>query len=319
MQAVIDKIRQTAKEWLANGEVEAVYGFAQPSVPMACRPFVARTPEEADLLWWDDFCVMNVVNFLPRRSEEKIGVVAKGCESRNLVVRHQELQLDLDNQVKVIGVPCQGMIDRSLVYEQAPAELITEAVRQGDQLTVKGLGLDLTLPRTDVLRETCRTCRCPNPVEATVVAGDPVEQNPDNDKDAKVREIEEMAPADRRTFFQDLVGDCIRCYACRDACPLCYCNLCFVDENKPQWIGKSTDEPDVLTYHYLRALHCAGRCTDCGACESACPVNIPMRLLTRKLERDMESFYDGYQAGLDKDKPLPMNAFKPDDPQDFIM
>jgi formate dehydrogenase subunit beta len=44
----------------------------------------------------------------------------------------------------------------------------------------------------------------------------------------------------------------------------------------------------VRTFHFLRAYHCAGRCTDCGACERACPVGINMRQFTKKLEKDCQ-------------------------------
>jgi ferredoxin len=90
-----------------------------------------------------------------------------------------------------------------------------------------------------------------------------------------------------------------------------------VDESKPQWCGKTREEADVQTFHLLRAFHCAGRCTDCGACESACPMDIKMRLLTSKIEKDVRGLYD-YQLGLDIKATPPMSVFRPDDPQEFI-
>jgi ferredoxin len=90
-----------------------------------------------------------------------------------------------------------------------------------------------------------------------------------------------------------------------------------VDESKPQWCGKTQDQADVGTFHLLRAFHCAGRCTDCGACESACPMGIKMRRLTMKLEKDIRQLY-GYEPGLSLDQQPPMTVFKPNDPQDFI-
>ena len=97
-------------------------------------------------------------------------------------------------------------------------------------------------------------------------------------------------PCPRRSggnHFEELIAPCIRCYACRNACPLCYCPTCFVDESRPQWVGKSHDRTDTRTFHFLRAYHCAGRCTDCGACERACPVGIKVRQFTKKLEKDV--------------------------------
>lgn len=319
MDPIVDKIRQTAKELLSEGKVEAVYGFTQGSIPMTSPPFVARTPEEADKLWWDDFCVMNLANFVPRRSEAKFAVVAQGCVSRNLVVHSLENQIDLDN-VTVLGVPSKGMLDADKIRRAVGAKdfEITEVTVDGAKVTVKGHGFEEELKRLDMLRHSCATCQYHNPVICDIWMADKTADEPDKDKNDRVREIEELEPADRRAYFDKLFEPCIRCYACRNACPLCYCTTCFVDESKPQWLGKSIDPNDTLAFHFLRAYHCAGRCTDCGACESACPVGIPLRVLTRKLEKDIQEAY-GYQAGLDPKVSPPLNVYRPDDPEEFLI
>lgn len=317
MDEIVAKIRQTAKELLAEEKVEAVYGFAQPSIPMGCRPYVARTPEEADRLWWDSFCVMNPANFVPRRSEAKFAVVAQGCVSRNLVVHHLENQLDLDEQVTVLGVPSKGMLDAEKIREAVGSVEITEVIEDGGKVIVKGLGFEKTLKRFQMLRHSCTTCRFHNPVICDIPMADETADEPEKEKNDRVDEIEALEPAERQTRMEEIFSKCIRCYACRNACPLCYCEWCFVDESKPQWLGKSIEMSETLAFHFLRAFHCAGRCTDCGACESACPVGIPLRILTRKLEKDIEETY-GYQAGLDKNVTPPLSVFLPDDKDDFM-
>ena len=129
--------------------------------------------------------------------------------------------------------------------------------------------------------------------------------------------IEGLELAERQAYFEDLFAPCIRCYACRNACPLCYCPTCFVDEAKPQWVGKGQEAVDVMTFHFLRAYHCAGRCTDCGACERACPVGINMRVLTKKLEKDCVDNF-GWEAGLSSDVRPALDTFKLDDPDKLI-
>ena len=71
------------------------------------------------------------------------------------------------------------------------------------------------------------------------------------------------------------------------------------------------------TFHFLRAFHCAGRCTDCGACERACPVGINMRLFTKKLEKDAFEQW-GWEAGLSLDQRPPLDTYRPEDPDGFI-
>ena len=132
-----------------------------------------------------------------------------------------------------------------------------------------------------------------------------------------VRRIEAMAPEEKWDYFEELLAPCIRCYACRNACPLCYCPTCFVDEHVPSGSGKSQDPVDVRTFHFLRAYHCAGRCTDCGACERVCPVGIPMRQFTKKLEKDCLELFD-WEAGMTVDKRPPLDIYKANDPDEFI-
>ena len=49
-------------------------------------------------------------------------------------------------------------------------------------------------------------------------------------------------------------------------------------------------------FHMIHALHLAGRCTECGECERACPMNIPLGKLKKKINMDMLELFD-YVAG----------------------
>jgi formate dehydrogenase subunit beta len=168
-----------------------------------------------------------------------------------------------------------------------------------------------------MLQSNCSVCQHRNPVIHDELVADPVQEQTDVDPYADVKAIEAMDSEEKWNFFEDLLSPCIRCYACRNACPLCYCPTCFVDESKPQWVGKSQDALDVRTFHFLRAFHCAGRCTDCGACERACPVGINMRTLTKKLNKDCLEEY-GWEAGLSLDSRPALDSYNPNDPDEFI-
>jgi len=281
---------------------------------MMNEPCFAGTPEDVDQFVWDSNCGINLANYLTNR-KEKIGIVAKGCDTRNIVTHIVENKISRE-QLVVIGVPCKGMIDKHKIATLFGDE-IQDVTENGEKILVTAGGKETTLNKSEVLQKNCAVCTHPNPVIHDEIVAEKVEEQQDVDRYADVREIEAMAPQDKWDYFESLLSPCIRCYACRNACPLCYCPTCFVDESKPQWVGKGQDPADVRTFHFLRAFHCAGRCTDCGACERACPVGINMRVFTKKLEKDcFEQF--GWEAGMSLDERPPLDTYRPDDPNDFI-
>ena len=315
MQEYADQIRQTAKKLLQDGVVDCVIGYRKGSVPLRDAPYIAYSPQEAENLTWSSFCTNNLANFLIGRSD-KPAIVAQGCVSRNIVGLIQENQVDRDN-VYVIGICSPGMVDHRKVQAKYPDRIITAVEEDGDEIIVKGRDFEDRINKRDVKRTNCFTCQHRNPVIYDELIGEPGPETWGGDQDKVAAPWEKLSYDERWEKFEETFKDCIRCYACRDACPLCYCNQCFVDENRPQWCGKTQDESDVYTFHILRAFHCAGRCTDCGACESACPVGIKMRTLTSKIEKDIREMFE-YEAGMDSDTTPPLSVYKPGDPEDFI-
>ena len=314
MLAYIDKIKEISNRLLKDSEVDMVIGFRKGTMPMMNEPCFAKKPKDVDNFVWDSNCGINLANYITDR-KEKIGILAKGCDSRNIVTHIIENKIKRD-QLVVIGVPCMAMIDRHKIESMFETE-IQDVIEADGKIIVKGEGLEETLNKKDVLQENCSVCIHRNPVIYDEVVGDLVEEQKDVDRYEDVRKIEAMLSEEKWRFFDDLLSECNRCYACRNACPLCYCPTCFVDESQPQWVGKSQDPTDTRTFHFLRAYQCAGRCTDCGACERACPMGINVRTFTKKLEKDCLDLF-GWEAGMTLEERPPLDTYRPDDPDEFI-
>ena len=270
-----ERIREVARDWLASGEVDAFIGFRRrPDGSVV--PARIRDAGDVDKLVFDDACIHNLMSYVDLKGEEKVGILLKGCDGRALVQLLAEGEIDRE-RVKVLGVVCPG------------------------------------LKSEGALAAKCETCRVNTPpIHDELVKGDGAEPwERDAVLDA-LAEIEAMSHEERAAYFKSEFDKCIRCYACRDICPLCYCEECVTEKTKPQWVEVSVKPSSNFYWHLIRAYHLAGRCVECGECDRACPVGIPLRLLNQKLAADVERLFD-YKAGADPDATPALQEFREDE------
>jgi len=138
------------------------------------------------------------------------------------------------------------------------------------------------------------------------------------DEKDQVDRLLAMTVQERREFWDKEFEKCVKCYACRAACPMCYCTRCTTEVNQPQWIPVASHEIGNLEYHLMRAMHLAGRCVNCGECAKACPMDIPLNLLTYTLIEPIHATF-GAVAGMKADAVYALSTYKPEDKENFIM
>jgi formate dehydrogenase (coenzyme F420) beta subunit len=269
-----DAAREQARQLLAEGRVEFVIGYEAGSDGVNARPFFARTPEEAGRIIFDGTCTHNLATYLaePARRGQGVGVLVKPCDARSLNVLLQERQRSAESMV-AIPVECAGIVQRT---------------REGGDGTT--------------LQERCRECgervQGGGGVAATAFG--------------RVVEFERLSDAEREAFWAEQFGRCIRCYACRQVCPACYCEECFAETLDPEWVGIRMGVGENWMFHAMRAFHLAGRCVGCDECERVCPVNIPLGLLNGKMRKDLLETFD-FRAGISPDAVPPLATFKKDE------
>jgi coenzyme F420-reducing hydrogenase delta subunit/ferredoxin len=126
-----------------------------------------------------------------------------------------------------------------------------------------------------------------------------------------------LPPAERMAWWASEFARCTRCYACRQACPMCYCERCVADKNRPVAIDASPTPIGNFAWQITRAFHQAGRCSGCGACNNACPAGIDLRLLNQAVGRAVAEQF-GFRPGVDAAAPPPVGSWAPSDREDFI-
>jgi len=329
-QEIEASMREIARSLLSEKNVDVIIGYTKGTVPMSSSPIMITKVEDVDKLVWNNLCYVNLAKYLvpkipqltdPEGGNLKIGIVSKGCVGRALIHLAVEKQINLDN-IKIIGIPCNGIINRKKVEKEIGEREVFEVLASGNDIVVKGKNFEEKFPFDEYINELCKVCKVKSPptkadlTEACI--GECQEITSVQDDFADIAEFEAKTAEEKWDYIKDLLETCTRCYACREACPMCYCNLCFVDQNKPVWFGKTTDLSDIIVFHLIRAMHLAGRCVACGACSSVCPMGIDLNIITRKLEKIVKERYN-FTSGIDNKTLPPMMAFKMQDSEEFML
>jgi formate dehydrogenase subunit beta len=289
-----DELQTAVRKLFDEGRIEYFLGFARD----AGHTFPVILMKGADLskLAFDHQAWNNLCDQLPEVQGAKVGILVKRCERNALNVLAAENQIVRENVV-IVGVGCLPTIDpRKLAADAATRDMNDPALWQ----------------------EKCRRCVERNTPDVDVFVGEKISTPAPVTGWPLVEEFEKKPPAARLAWVREQMSLCIRCYACRLACPLCFCKQCFVEDNKPQWLDKSVDVENNLYYHLIRAVHLAGRCIECQECLRACPVGIPVDLFNQVLTRDFAARF-GFTAGATPEQKAALIDYQRDDQEDFIL
>jgi len=139
-----------------------------------------------------------------------------------------------------------------------------------------------------------------------------------NGRYAEIEEFLKRSPTERMAYWMEELSRCVKCYACREVCPLCYCNRCIADKNRPTIIDTSATLKGNFAWQIVRAFHLAGRCVSCGECARVCPAGIDLGLLNLTLARAAEEHFQ-YRAGIDPEKTPIIGAYSLEDKEEFIL
>ena len=293
-----EKLQKIAKDLLESGEVNLIIGYTKGSNPQRMRPVFITKPEEVEKLSFSHNAVQDLAVFLKKQEVKKygkIGITVKGCDEKAVNSLIQEYQLSRDN-IKIIGMQCNGVIKQNLAD--------------------KG---ETKVSETTVY-DKCLICQEHTPVlyDFLIETEEPELSLSGNVKPyADIEKLDELSTEEKNAYWAKEFNKCIKCYACRQACPLCFCSRCIVEKNMPQWIDTNSEEPGNAQWNMIRAYHLSGRCIGCGECERACPVNIPLMLINEKMARDVYNLF-GYKSGLDINAKPVFGVFSENDFNDFI-
>ncbi len=192
-----------------------------------------------------------------------------------------------------LAVICRGCDERALI------ELIKRNQIEKENLLTVGVACS---------QEQAAVCLCDRPYPTKLDAGEKVE-GVDPFQDERVRELLIGNEKERMEKWADKLKRCIKCYGCRNSCPMCICEPCKLEDDV--WVKRGAVPAEAITFHLIRAFHLSDTCVACGVCQEACPVNIPLLYLQFTMRKTLREQY-GYEAGLDREiqSPVLSGAFE---------
>jgi formate dehydrogenase subunit beta len=296
-----------------------------------------------------------VVSRLTRKaSAGKVAAVMRPCEIRAFV-ELVKLRQGRTEELVIIGLDCLGAYGNRDYFRwvgedaEASTQKFTRAVLSGAGAAMDGVDL----------ARACRACELPTPDGADIAVGlygvDTAQRllvqarTPEGERllgklslvateepPGRPKALETLAA--ERTAFRDemfaqtraatdsleklstYLANCINCYNCRVACPVCYCRECvFVtdvfDHEPAQYLrwaerkGAVKLPTDTLFYHVTRLAHMSTACVGCGQCSNACPNDVPLMELFRSVACSTQAGF-GYAAGRRLDEKPPLSEFR---------
>jgi len=273
------EIRALSRKLLDEGKADVVLAYTDGDLDDgALIPAFIRSAEDVWKIKWGDRCWQHLAPYLHGR-KDRVAIVAKPCDARAIVQYIIESQLERDN-IYIIGVDCPGMIDAD-----------------GDP------------------RPGCGDCK----VRVAPVYDTRIEDDRINKTEGDVPYVlktqdtsPSVSPSGSLARFKEEIDKCILCYSCRQACYGCYCKTCFIQRDMPDWQPAEIDAGTKMTFHIGRAMHLAGRCVECGACESACASGVNIRYIIKEATDFIEDQY-GFKTGMDFDITQAMLTYKLED------
>ncbi len=240
------------------------------------RPAFIHSAEQAERLVWNADCSHNLSGYVVDKvgvnlrlkqangdKNSRVAVIVKPCDSRAINVLLAENQIRRE-QVFVMGVACEGVRDA------------------GGNVQSRCVTCQEAAPAVfDALIEESATSFIPRLTSCC---------------DEAIAELDKLPASERMEFWLSQFDRCIRCYACRQACPMCNCPTCLYERDDSTYVGLGIRLNEKRTFHLGRAFHLAGRCVGCNECERACPMDIPLSLINQKLSGEIEKTF-GQRAG----------------------
>ena len=117
--------------------------------------------------------------------------------------------------------------------------------------------------------------------------------------------LRDMSTDEKFSYWLGEFSRCIKCYGCRDACPICYCKDCILEADRG--IVAPGEVPPDIVFPMIRSVHVMDSCVNCGQCQDACSMDLPLARLIFMLNRELGDIFKN-EPGMDPNEPIPLKS-----------
>jgi len=356
---LLTSLRELFKSLLHDKGIDALLVPQRLPVKNVVMPMLVTDPEkieDADPL--APVFPVNAAKVVSRLTRRPVGggvaVVLRPCEIRAFIELVKLKQGRMD-EVVLVGMDCHGAYS-NVDYPRFAGDEGTQSTVRFYTQVLSGKGTSF---KDMDISPACKACEHPVPENADLLVGllgmetkDHILLKANTSKGeallAGLNLTETEEPSSRkeaidtlvakRTAYRDqmfkdtgeaisdvkkltaYLANCVNCYNCRVACPVCYCKECVfltdVFDHEPsqylRWArrkGALKMPTDTSFYHLTRLAHMSTACIGCGQCSNACPNNIPVMEIFRTLANYTQKSF-GYEAGRSVDDDPPLSVFR---------
>ena len=120
-----------------------------------------------------------------------------------------------------------------------------------------------------------------------------------------IASLKEMSTEEKFSYWREEFSRCIKCYGCRDACPICYCKDCILEADRGI-VAPGEIPPDIM-FPMIRSVHVMDSCVNCGQCQDACSMDLPLARLIFMLNKELGDIFKN-EPGMDVNAPIPLKS-----------
>ncbi len=328
-------VQNIVRGMLRAGLVEEVLAFARGQSESDVVPLFVTDQQDVERIVTTSCHPCSLAKLVAEYGDrnKKIGMVVRPCDARAMVELVKRKQLNLDN-FYLIGIECYGVVN--ITYKNHEIYIFPEEMEIDGEIKPLDEG---------ILSPNCRRCEYPIPTMTDVgcriepnggcvvtantekgrtmlsAANIPIKEGPQSDvtaikerasrwQEKEFGELRKMEPTERLNYWLSQFDKCIKCYGCRNSCPLCYCKDCILEPERLLIPGEAI--PPESLFHITRLIHIGDSCCDCGQCETACPMEIPISKLYHMLYKELSSIFK-YESGFDINSLPPVSTITEED------